>query len=68
MSDGLCITANLDCNVRFGLLADIEASPPDVRFTPKSRHHLAPSSCPLCAKNRHSGGCWKRAANLLVRI
>jgi hypothetical protein len=27
-------------NVRFGSLADIEVSPPDVRFTPKSGHAI----------------------------
>src|SRR5215467_11973835 len=34
--------------------ADIEASPPDVRFTPKSGHRRARFSCPLCAKSGHS--------------
>jgi tetratricopeptide (TPR) repeat protein len=36
-------------NVRFGSLADIEAAPPDVRFTPKSRRRLSALECPLYA-------------------
>ena len=40
-------------NVRFGSKADIEAPQPDVRFTPKSRHHLSAVGCPLCAKSGH---------------
>src|SRR5262249_50149853 len=27
----------------------------DVRFTPKSRHRLSVSGCPLCAKSGHCG-------------
>src|SRR5262249_3798045 len=30
-----------------------EASVNNVRFTPKSRHRLSISGCPLCAKSRH---------------
>ena len=41
-------------NVRFGSKADIEASSPDVRFTPKSGYCPARVGCPLCAKSRHS--------------
>ena len=40
-------------NVRFGSLADIAQRPPDVRFTPKSRHWLSVLGCPLCAKSGH---------------
>jgi hypothetical protein len=40
-------------DVRFGSLADIEALPPNVRFTPKSGHWLSASGCLLCAKSRH---------------
>ena len=40
-------------NVRFGSKADMEASPRDVRFTPKSRHWLSASGCLLCAKSGH---------------
>src|SRR5262249_60397195 len=36
-------------NVRFGSKADIEAPPPDVRFTPESGHCRARSPCPLLA-------------------
>ena len=41
-------------DVRFGSLADIEAGPGHVRFTPKSGHQLNALECPLCAKSRHS--------------
>jgi len=41
-------------NVRFGSKADIRVDPRHVRFTPKSRHWLSGSGCPLCAKSRHS--------------
>src|SRR5262249_51761542 len=34
-------------NVRFGSKADIEARPPDIRFTPKSGHYSAQRQCPL---------------------
>src|SRR5262249_13403085 len=44
-------------NVRFGSKADIEARRRNVRFTPKSRHWLSVSRCPLCAKSRHSSNC-----------
>jgi hypothetical protein len=30
-------------------LADIKARPPDVRFTPESRHQFSALECPLCA-------------------
>ena len=33
--------------VRFGSKADIEAPPPDVRFTPESGHQLSALGCPL---------------------
>src|SRR5262249_7931086 len=42
-----------DANVRFGSLADIEALPLNVRFTPKSRHWNSVCECPLCAKSGH---------------
>jgi hypothetical protein len=41
-------------DVRYGSKADVEPSNLDVRFTPKSRHRLSLSSCPLCAKSRHA--------------
>src|SRR5215468_5043559 len=40
-------------DVRFGSEADIEARPPDVRFTSESRHRGARLSCPLWAKSGH---------------
>ena len=43
-------------DVRFGSLADIAAAIPNVRFTPRSRHHRAQSASPLCAINRHRAG------------
>src|SRR5262249_41171150 len=46
--------SNENDDVRFGSLADIEAPPPDVRFTPKSRRRETLLGCPLCAKSRHS--------------
>ena len=39
---------SLGPNVRFGSLADIEAPPSDVRFTPRSGHWNSVSKCPLC--------------------
>ena len=39
-------------NVRFGSKADMEASPRDVRFTPKSGHQLSARGGPLCANSR----------------
>jgi hypothetical protein len=39
-------------NVRFGSKADIEASPPDVRFTPKSGHYAAPAQRRLALQCR----------------
>ena len=41
-------------NVRFGSDADIQPCLSDVRFTPKSRHWLSVSECPLCAKSGHT--------------
>src|SRR6516164_4254185 len=41
-------------DVRFGSKADIEAPPPDVRFTPKSGHQFSALGCRLSAKSRHS--------------
>lgn len=38
-------------NVHFGSGADIEAHPPDVRFTPQSRHPPSTLGCPLSAKS-----------------
>ena len=38
-------------HVRFGSKADIPATSPDVRFTPKSGHWFRLSGCPLCAKS-----------------
>jgi hypothetical protein len=37
----------------FGSLAEMEASSPDVRFTPESRRPSARSACPLCAISGH---------------
>ena len=37
-------------HVRFGSLADIEARPINVRFTPESGHRNSVVECPLCAK------------------
>src|SRR5262249_12144626 len=42
--------------VRFGSEADIRQRQTDVRFTPKSRHWLNASGCPLCATSRHPPG------------
>src|SRR6516162_629347 len=39
-------------DARFGSKADIHPSPTDVRFTPKSRHSLPRTACPLCANSR----------------
>ena len=55
---------------RFGSKADIEATPSDVRFTPKSGHRLRPSGCPRCANSRHAGGSNRRnvhAAEITLR-
>ena len=41
-------------NVRLGSKADIARDQLNVRFTPKSRHWLSVSRCPLCAKSGHS--------------
>jgi hypothetical protein len=38
-------------NVRFGLKADIAASPINVRFTPKKRTSVERFAMPLCAKS-----------------
>ena len=45
-----------ETDVRFGSLADIEACPRDVRFTPKSRH--SPNDCLKLnqLKEHHSAG------------
>jgi len=40
-------------DVAFGSKADIEALPPDVRFTLNSGHCSAQSWCLLCAKSGH---------------
>ena len=40
-------------NIRFGSLADIEACPSHVRFTPKCRHGSARARCLPSAKSRH---------------
>ena len=40
-------------NVRFGSLADIEASPRHVRFTPNSGHWNSVVECPLYPKSGH---------------
>src|SRR5215831_19581137 len=45
------------CDVRFGSKADIEAPPPDVRFTPNSGHRRAPLGCPLSARSGHRIAC-----------
>jgi hypothetical protein len=37
-------------------LADIEARPTDVRYSPKSGHWNSVLECPLCAKSRHRLG------------
>ena len=42
-------------HVRFGSEADIEAPPPDVRFTPNSGHQLTALGCPLSANSGLSG-------------
>jgi hypothetical protein len=40
-------------HVRFGSLAEIEARPRNVRFTPESGHWKSAARCPLCAKSGH---------------
>jgi len=42
------------CNARIALwvLADIDAHPSDVRFTPENGHVQCNRGCPLCAKSR----------------
>jgi|SRR6516162_10777969 len=48
--------------VRFGSEADIGEGATDVRFTPKSGHHLNALGCPLSAKSGHPPSRARRAA------
>ncbi len=60
-------------DVRFGSGTDIEAHPPNVRFTPQSRRRLSALGCPLSAKSGHqqAGGPFAeariRSAELIVQ-
>ena len=45
--------ASVAAHVRLGSEANIEGSPSDVRFTPKSGHRETPLGCPLCANSGH---------------
>jgi hypothetical protein len=54
--------ANPGFHVRYGSKADIEASPPDVRFTPKSGHRALLTTRPsLDSLDHDSGPAQKRA-------
>ena len=53
-------------DVRFGSEADIEARPPDVRFTSESRHRGARLSCPLWAKSGHLRSLGERDIRMLI--
>ena len=47
INDQFALQTSWIAHVRFGSKADIEAPPPNVRFTSESGHSLSVSGCPL---------------------